>query len=182
LSLPEIFKLGMARLFQENRIFRNLTVRENIMAAFPGNQHRSLSTAFFRRKHLKKGEEQRAEKADKLLDIISLAHRADALGKNISYGEQRLLAIGRLLITDAPILLIDEPSSGVRLELADTLFKILKSAAHNGRIVLVVEHNLDLIHQYADMTFVICQNGIQEIPKPHFNDGDSLSEIIVKMS
>jgi len=146
---------GLARTFQKIRLFKHLSVLENVVAGF--HVHHAIPAwqyvvhgAAFRRDHLHCRQE-----AARLLAFVGLEARADVLAGSLSYGEQRMLEIARALATAPRLLLVDEPAAGLNAAEVDTLLDRIRMLRERGMTVVVVEHNMDLVMQVADRVLVM---------------------------
>ena len=148
-------RLGIARTFQKIRLFKQLSVLENVVAGFhthhdiPAWQYLIHGPAF-RRDHAR----CRAE-AMELLTFVGLAERHQTVAASLSYGEQRMLEFARALATKPRLLLIDEPAAGLNAAEVDSLLDRIKTTRDRGVTVVVVEHNMDLVMNVADRVLVM---------------------------
>ncbi len=148
-------RLGIARTFQKIRLFKQLSVLDNVVAGFhihhdiPAWQYLIHGPAF-RRDHMR----CRAE-ALELLAFVGLAQRHDTIAASLSYGEQRMLEFARALATKPRLLLIDEPAAGLNASEVDGLLDRIKTTRDKGVTVVVVEHNMDLVMNVADRVLVM---------------------------
>jgi branched-chain amino acid transport system ATP-binding protein len=148
-------RLGIARTFQKIRLFRQLSVLDNVVAGFhihheiPAWQY-LVHGAAFRRDHAR----CRAE-AMELLGFMGLGGRRDALAGSLSYGEQRMLEFARALATRPKLLLIDEPAAGLNASEVDSLLDRILTTRQKGVSVVVVEHNMELVMNVADRVLVM---------------------------
>src|SRR3954454_1673597 len=148
-------RLGIARTFQKIRLFRQLTVLDNVVAGFhihhdiPAWQY-LIHGAAFRRDHARCRSE-----AMELLDFMGLGARRDALAGSLSYGEQRMLEFARALATKPKLLLIDEPAAGLNAAEVDTLLDRIRITRDRGVTVVLVEHNMELVMNVADRVLVM---------------------------
>jgi branched-chain amino acid transport system ATP-binding protein len=148
-------RLGIARTFQKIRLFKQLTVLDNVVAGFhihhniPAWQYLIHGHAF-RRDHAR----CRAEAMD-LLAFVGLAARRDTLAGSLSYGEQRMLEFARALATKPKLLLIDEPAAGLNASEVDGLLDRILTMCGKGVTVVVVEHNMELVMNVADRVLVM---------------------------
>ena len=148
-------RLGIARTFQKIRLFRQLSVLDNVVAGFhihhdiPGWQY-LIHAGAFRRDHAR----CRAE-ALELLAFVGLAGRRDTLAGSLSYGEQRMLEFARALATKPKLLLIDEPAAGLSASEVDSLLDRILTTRDRGVTVVVVEHNMELVMNVADRVLVM---------------------------
>ena len=148
-------RLGIARTFQKIRLFKQLSVLDNVVAGFhihhdiPAWQYLVHGPAF-RSDHAR----CRAE-ALELLAFVGLAARRDALAGSLSYGEQRMLEFARALATKPKLLLIDEPAAGLNATEVDSLLDRILTTRDRGVTVVVVEHNMELVMNVADRVLVM---------------------------
>jgi branched-chain amino acid transport system ATP-binding protein len=147
--------LGIARTFQKIRLFKQLTVLENVVAGFhihhdvPAWQYLIHADAF-RLDHAR----CRAE-AMELLSFMGLAARRDALAGALAYGEQRMLEFARALATRPKLLLVDEPAAGLNAAEVETLLDRIRITRERGVTVVLVEHNMELVMNVADRVLVM---------------------------
>src|SRR5436305_5425580 len=148
-------RLGIARTFQKIRLFKQLSVIDNVLAGFhthhdiPAWQY-LIHGAAFQRDHRR----CRAQ-AMELLSFVGLAARRDALAGSLSYGEQRLLEFARALATKPRLMLIDEPAAGLNASEVDSLLDRILTTRRRGVTVVVVEHNMELVMNVADRVLVM---------------------------
>ena len=148
-------RFGIARTFQKIRLFKQLSVLDNVIAGFhihhdiPAWQYLAHGGAF-RRDHAR----CRAEAMD-LLAFMGLAARRDVLAGSLSYGEQRMLEFARSLATKPKLLLIDEPAAGLNAKEVDSLLDRILTTRDRGVTVVVVEHNMELVMNVADRILVM---------------------------
>lgn len=162
----EIFKLGIARTFQIPQPFRKLTVLENLLVSYPDNRGEGFFSALMRGKWIK-AEEEAVEKAFRLLKLLNLDHLWDQEAGKLSGGQMKLLEIGRALMADAKLLVMDEPVAGVNPALAHEIFRSLKELRDKlGLTILLVEHRLDIALQYTDEVYVMASGSIISKGKP----------------
>lgn len=146
---------GMARTFQDLEVFERLTVLENVALAVPAPVGGSPLRLLLRPRGYR--DERRAVRAEALrhLETVGLADRADDKAHDLSYGDQKLLIIARLLATGRDLLLLDEPGAGLSVSAIDELGLLLRRLAADGRTVVVVDHNMRLILDYSDYVYVL---------------------------
>ena len=148
-------RLGIARTFQKIRLFKQLSVLDNVVAGFhihhdiPAWQYLIHGPAFAR-DHARCRTE-----ALELLAFVGLAARRDTLAGSLSYGEQRMLEFARALATKPKLLLIDEPAAGLSASEVDSLLDRILTTRDRGVTVVVVEHNMDLVMNVADRVLVM---------------------------
>jgi branched-chain amino acid transport system ATP-binding protein len=149
-----VVRAGMARTFQNIRLFGNMTALENVMV---GRYCRTTSGAFtsvLRGPKYRREESATRERAQELLDFVGLGRSSEHLARNLPYGDQRRLEIARALATDPKLLLLDEPTAGMNpLETRQASDLILK-IRDNGLSVVVIEHDMRFIFNLCDR--VLC--------------------------
>lgn len=150
----KVVRLGVARTFQNVRIFDNLTVLDNIMAAYKNQKGESAFGSIFRR--WSTSEKANRERAMELLGMVGLKKRANDYAEDLSYPEQKILALSRTMATGAELLLVDEPTSGLDQPSFKGMLALLRDQVQKqGKTVCVVEHNLDLIRELCDWVFFL---------------------------
>jgi ABC-type branched-subunit amino acid transport system ATPase component len=144
-------QLGIARTFQNIRLFGNLTVWQNLWAA---RVVRENGWAGFRERWLS-GAAAAREQAEELLEFADLAHKRDMLASQLAFGEQRRLELIRAAATDAELLLLDEPAAGMNAEEIDDLDARIRSLRDRGRTILLIEHHMELVMGVCDRVTVL---------------------------
>ena len=152
----QFVEAGVARTFQNIRLFRQMTVIENVKAAFTKDIHYNLFDASFRTKKYWATEKQITEKTMDLLEICGLADKANELASSLPYGRQRKLEIARALATDMKLLLLDEPAAGMNpTETAELLSCINTIRERFGVAILLIEHDMSLVMNICERIQVI---------------------------
>ena len=142
----QFVEAGIARTFQNIRLFNDMTVIENVKVACTKDLHYNLLDATFRTPKFWKAEQAVTEKALDLLEICGLRDKADVLSSNLPYGQQRKLEIARALATDMKVLLLDEPAAGMNpTETAELLECINTIRDRFGVAILLIEHDMSLV-------------------------------------
>jgi branched-chain amino acid transport system ATP-binding protein len=152
-----IVRAGIARSFQNLRLFEDLTALDNVTSALPRQFGEEPFAALFRPFRTAAGQNASRERAREIIAQVGLSERADAYVRNLSYGEQKLLCIGRLLATGAELLLLDEPTSGLSGDALEKVIALLRRLRSEGRSQLVVEHNTRVVQQIADEVLFLHQ-------------------------
>ncbi len=154
---PENIALkGMVRTFQHTRNFPKLTVLENMLISPQDQVGESIIWAFLGKPLWKRQEAFYVQKALDILKFLEIGHVANHLAEELSGGQQKLLAIGRLLMTQPSLLLLDEPVAGVNPTLANKIFdRIIELKEKQGVEVLLIEHNMDVIMSFSDEIYVL---------------------------
>ena len=165
LSAAETFRLGLARSFQIPRIFPRLTVLENVLMAIK-NPGESFVKAPFRFSW-KKWEKENIERAFKVLETVGLEEQWDKMGGELSGGDIKLLEVGRALMSNAKMLLMDEPIAGVNPAFSHTMLERLRKIKEERNLtILIIEHRLDIALKYVDYAYVMANGRIIFEGKP----------------
>jgi branched-chain amino acid transport system ATP-binding protein len=150
LAPQAVVHAGIARTFQNLRLFADLTALDNVMVALQHQFAEEPLGAIFRPFHARRTQTSRREEARGILSHVGLADRATERVRNLSYGEQKLLTVARVLATGAELLLLDEPASGLSAGALDNIMALLRRLQNEGKTLLVVEHNTRVVQQIAD--------------------------------
>ena len=147
---------GIARTFQNIRLFKQMTVLENVLAAFTKDVKYNMFDSLFRTPRYWKTEKELKTKALDLLSIFHLEDKADYVAANLPYGQQRKLEIARALATDMKLLLLDEPAAGMNpTETAELLDCINAIRNRFGIAILLIEHDMSLVMNICERIQVI---------------------------
>jgi len=149
--------IGIARSWQDIRIFQGMTVMDNLLLARQSQAGESVIRLFIMPWRVRREEEENIKKAFFYLSSMGLAEKGSEIARNLSYAEQKLLAIARLLATEAEILLLDEPSSGVDPNWVKQFMQIIRGLAASGKTICIVEHNLDLVRGVSDTVYFMAE-------------------------
>ena len=141
----DIAKIGLSRTYQDTRLFKDLTVIENLMLPPKKQIGERILNALFKTR-FKKQEEELKSKALEILDLLDITHMAYEYAKNLSGGQSKLVDIGRVLMSSPKMLLLDEPTAGVNPALTEKLFQKIVDLKNNlGLTILLIEHDMDVI-------------------------------------
>lgn len=154
-SPMERARAGMVRTFQVPREFSHLTVRENLMAASPGQAGEGLLSAFFRPGLVKAQEVRNAEKAEETIAFLRLQKVADLPAGRLSGGQKKLVELGRALMTGARMILLDEPFAGVNPVLIEELSVRIRELNDRGIGFLIIEHDLPALNRLVSTLHVM---------------------------
>ena len=157
----ELFSKGLLRTFQIAHEFTNLTVQENLMMV-PGNQSgEKLTNALFKPKIVRDEEKQIKQKALEVIDFLNLNHLAKELAGNLSGGQKKLLELGRTMMVDAKLDLLDEVGAGVnRTLLKDIGSAILRLNKEKGYTFCMIEHDMDFISRLCNPVIVMAEGSV----------------------
>ena len=157
----ELFSKGLLRTFQIAHEFTNLSVLENLMMV-PGNQSgEKLMTALLKPKQVAMEESKVKEKAKEVVDFLNLGHLSNELAGNLSGGQKKLLELGRTMMVDAKLVLLDEVGAGVnRTLLKDIGTAILRLNKEKGYTFCMIEHDMDFISRMCDPVIVMADGSV----------------------
>jgi branched-chain amino acid transport system ATP-binding protein len=148
--------LGMARTFQNIRLFKNMTALENVLVAMHSRIKGGVLRSIFRTPALKKEEQGAHERGRQLLDFSGLRRKDDEYAKNLSYGDQRRLEVARALATEPKLLLLDEPTAGMNPEeTASFTTFVAKLREEQNMTVLLIEHDMKVVMGISDRVTVL---------------------------
>lgn len=151
----QIARLGIGRLFQDVRLFRRLSAIENVMVGLPGQAGEGLDALVSKPCTLSTAERRNFEAALAWLEMFELVDVARRPAEQLSYGQQKLVAMARLVATGANVLLLDEPTAGLSAPAGEKMLRLLRDLASRGKAVLVVEHNLSLVWDVSDFVYLL---------------------------
>ncbi|MFT0213709.1 high-affinity branched-chain amino acid ABC transporter ATP-binding protein LivG [Pseudomonas sp. F1_0610] len=153
----KIARRGMIRTFQHVRLFKEMTVLENLMTA----QHRHLNTNFlaglFNTPSYRRAEKNAQEHAVKWLEKVDLLSEANRQAGTLAYGQQRRLEIARCMVTRPSLLMLDEPAAGLNPSETEDLKHLILDLRSNGLSILLIEHDMKLVMTLSDHIYVINQ-------------------------
>lgn len=152
----QIVEAGIARTFQNIRLFKQMTVIDNVKAAMNAELTYKLPQAIFRTPSYWKQEERITKRAEELLKIVHLSGKEEYQAANLPYGEQRRLEIARALATDMKLLLLDEPAAGMNPTETEELLDIINYIRNEFKIsVLLIEHDMSLVMKICERIQVL---------------------------
>ena len=150
-----ITKLGLARTFQNVRLFGDMTALENVITATDVHKKSGLIGGLFGTPRSRREERESKVRAHELLAFLGIDHRADQLGKNLPYGDQRRLEIARALGTEPQVLLLDEPAAGFNPAEKQELNELILGIRDQGYTVLLIEHDMNVVMKISDRIAVL---------------------------
>ena len=156
LSIDERSNLGISRIFQSSRMFKNLTLKENLLLSL-SNKDKSFWSNFFGFNYVKKEDELQILEA---LKLVGLESKLNSIGSELSFGQKRLVEITRAIIRPHKLLMLDEPVAGVTPTLRDKIADLLISLKKKGETVLLIEHDMNFTLGIADEVIVLDEGKI----------------------
>jgi len=151
----KITAMGMARTFQNIRLFPEMTALENVMVGRHTKGRYGLKGALIRNRGVINEEKDLASKSLSLLDFVGLRKKASVWARNLSYGDQRRLEIARSLATDPILLLLDEPAAGMNPKETKSLMELVKLIRDKGVTIFLIEHDMKVVMGISDRVFVL---------------------------
>lgn len=156
LSPHQITSLGIARTFQNIRLFSEMTVLNNVKIGMHWHSRYGVATSILRLPASGRKEKQIAEKSEELLGLFDLAAKKDELAKNLPYGQQRRLEIARALACRPKLLLLDEPAAGMNTQETQELVKLIRRLRDEfGLTILLIEHDMSLVMGVCERIYVL---------------------------
>lgn len=150
-----VTRLGVARTFQNIRLFSNLTVLDNVKLGLHCRTSSNFFSSVIRTGRQRREEAEITEKAMAALKFVGLEHKAGFIASSLPYGEQRILEIARALATDPSLLLLDEPAAGMNPQETAALMRLIGRIRERGIAVLLIEHDMKVIMRISDRIVVL---------------------------
>jgi branched-chain amino acid transport system ATP-binding protein len=154
-AVHEVAKAGIARTFQNIRLFSEMTALENVMVGRHIRTNSGLMGAIFRTSSFKAEEKAIANRAQELLDYVGIGQLADYKARTLSYGDQRRLEIARALATDPQLIALDEPAAGMNATEKVQLRALIDKIRNDNRTILLIEHDVKLVMGLCDRLTVL---------------------------
>ena len=154
-AVHEVAKAGIARTFQNIRLFAEMTALENVMVGRHVRTGSGLIGAVFRTRSFKDEEAAIAKRAQELLDYVGIGRFANYKARTLSYGDQRRLEIARALATDPKLIALDEPAAGMNASEKVVLRELIDQIRRDGRTILLIEHDVKLVMGLCDRLTVL---------------------------
>lgn len=151
----QVAEAGIARTFQNIRLFANMTALENVMVGRHVRTHAGVVGAVLRSASARHEEAAIERRARELLNYVGIAQHADVLARHLSYGDQRRVEIARALATDPLMVALDEPAAGMNATETDALKRLLDRLRHDGVTLLLIEHDVKLVMGLCDRVAVL---------------------------
>ncbi|HVO08759.1 MAG TPA: ABC transporter ATP-binding protein [Burkholderiaceae bacterium] len=154
-AVHEVAKAGIARTFQNIRLFPEMTALENVMVGRHLRTHSGLFGAVFRTRGFNDEERAIADRARELLEYVGIARYAEFKARTLSYGDQRRLEIARALATEPKLMALDEPAAGMNATEKVVLRELIDRIRKDGRTILLIEHDVKLVMGLCDRVTVL---------------------------
>ena len=152
-----IARLGMIRTFQLTKVFDRMTVLENMMFSASTVNNDSFIRSLIRLPSQKTTEKNIKEKSFEIMKDLNIDHMANSYARELSGGQKKLLELGRSIINDPSILLLDEPLAGVNPKLAEEILQIILNLSEKGISILMVEHNIEAVMKISQRVIVLAE-------------------------
>ena len=161
-----IARLGMIRTFQLTKVFDRMTVLENMMFSASTVNNDSFIKSLVRLPSQKTIEKNIKEKSFEIMKDLNIDHMANSYARELSGGQKKLLELGRSIVNDPDILLLDEPLAGVNPKLAEEILQIILNLSEKGISILMVEHNIDAVMKISQRVVVFAEGMVIADDKP----------------
>ena len=155
LKRHQITRLGIARTFQNIRLWGEMTALENVVVGTDARHRTSVPGALIRSPRHRREEREAVDRAVALLEFVGISHRGEEKAKNLPYGDQRRLEIARALATEPQLLCLDEPAAGFNPSEKAALIELIRAIRDNGYTVLLIEHDMRLVMGVTDRIVVL---------------------------
>ena len=162
-----IARLGMIRTFQLTKVFDRMTVLENMMFSASSVNNDSFMKSLIRLPSQKTIEKNIKEKSFEIMKDLNIDHMANSYARELSGGQKKLLELGRSIVNDPSILLLDEPLAGVNPKLAEEILQIILNLSEKGISILMVEHNIEAVMKISQRVIVLAEGMViaDDIPE-----------------
>jgi ABC-type branched-subunit amino acid transport system ATPase component len=151
----EIALRGMTRTFQMARIYRRLTVLENLLMGIQQHQEDSILARILVARRIKTLEREATERAEELMEFVGLTHLRDHPAQNLSYGQYKLLVFATALMPDPELLMLDEPTAAINPTMINAIKELMVSLNKAGKTIFFVEHNMEVVMDICERIIVL---------------------------
>ncbi|MCX7793037.1 MAG: ABC transporter ATP-binding protein [Thermodesulfovibrionales bacterium] len=156
----KIAEAGISRTFQNIRLFKEMTVLQNVLVAQHNSYSQNIFSIFIKRKNFLKQEEAILQKAYEYLEFVNLHEELEKLAGELPYGSQRRLEIARALATEAEVILLDEPTAGMNPQESSEMMDIIKRLKEIGKTVVLIEHDMRVVMGVSEW-IVVLDHGVK---------------------
>jgi branched-chain amino acid transport system ATP-binding protein len=160
LKPDSIVKIGIARTFQNIRLFREMTVIENVMVSQHCRTHMGLLPAIFRNRRFKNEEKEIREKSLEYLELVGLVDYAGTISSSLPYGSQKRLEIARAIATEPKLILLDEPTAGMNPHETGEMMGLIKKLRELGKTIILIEHDMKVVMGISE-NIVVLDHGVK---------------------
>ncbi len=150
-----VTRLGMARTFQNIRLFKHMSALENVITGHSCRQKAGMLASLFRTPSMRQEESEAYELASELLEFVGLSRWTHVPARNLPYGDQRRLEIARAMATEPSLLLLDEPAAGMNPKESMELVGLIRRIAERGLTVVLIEHHMKVVMEISDHIVVL---------------------------
>jgi ABC-type branched-subunit amino acid transport system ATPase component len=161
--------LGISRLFQQSRLFGNLTVQENLLLVLDNEDEKfwkNLIAGIWNKSSFAKATEDKGRKVKAMLEMVEMSGFANKLARDLSFGQKRLIELARTILNSHKLLMLDEPVGGVNPKLRQEIAKILLKLKEDGETILLIEHDMNFTLSIADKVIVMDEGKVIAEGKP----------------
>lgn len=151
----QVFARGMVNAFQFPRLFYQLTTLDNMLLAAREHRGDGILNSILLRRRWQHQEKEMAERAEEILELLEIAHLSLSPASELSGGQRKLLEIGRALMAEPELLLLDEPAAGVNPVLGRKIFEKIEHFRQRGTSFLIIEHRLEILREFAHWIYVM---------------------------
>lgn len=162
-----IVAAGVARTFQQLRIFEKLSVLDNVMLALQDNPGEDIWRLVLTPGATRRADARHREQASAILERVALSTHAETIAGTLSYGHQKLLSLARVIACNTPVVMLDEPTSGLDSDMIARILEIVRELAAEGRTVVLIEHDMEVVFDISDWVIVLDQGRLfcQDTPE-----------------
>ncbi len=158
---------GLVRSWQDIRVFKDMTLLDNVLVARPNQSGEKILSLFFSPWQVAREERENYGKALGYLKMVGLLDKAGHLAGNLSTAEQKLVALARLMATECPVLLLDEPTAALDMESVERIIKLIRNIANQGwKTILLIEHNLDVVWGLVEQAYFMGEGRVLAYGEP----------------
>ncbi len=165
-SAHRVARAGLVRSFQDLRVLTRMTVIENLLLAAPGQAGERLLVNFVARGRVRTQEASSRERALRALEFIGLVEKANELAHRLSYGQQKLLVIARLMAVEPAVMMLDEPTAGLDPSMIARMGETIRSLGSLGKTIVLIEHNLDVVRGISDHVVLMTEGRVLRAGPP----------------